>query len=627
MFGYLRNFSYLCRVKRKHTDIDRMVMEAHYLESLERESSLLLSDMERQDYIDQINDLRATNRRLLDMIDTMKQTLDTVTASNKRSEEQVRQLTAQIALLQKMIKNLEDKNLRHNKHAFGKSSLKKDKRAEEKHSREEEKEDYDGNHDNGAQASENTDSQIDQTKVKSEHLDGERAKRENYTKMNAAKVTELLCDTSNIPAGMRLIGFKEINEFDKVSYIECVSYQVAILEDGFGVRHEYFVPADAEKAAGRRPHLNTMPGTHGTPEFIADLAADIYQLHTPNYREGIRMEMDKFTCSDNTRMRSTLVALLAKNWLKKGARMLKPLAGLLKLKLLKVGSFLNIDETWCRIRIKIKGDGTKLGHYFKKYIWVLINKTEQVAYFLYDNDENDSRGYRPISSFLSGFKGTVASDAYVVYKQLCMEHPDIEHCLCWAHVRAKFQYALEISKEEDAEWYRNQIDYLYLVESEIFTNDQVTPEIIKKRREGKDVTDTLTALYAHARKALRQKGTKYSDLMVQALNYMLNGWDELQTYRKDGRYTIDNLPAERAIRPFTVSRKNSLHYSSEEGVETAMTYLTVIETAKMWGLQVKEYLTYVWREVMSGNTDYESMTPEVVILCKQSDQRSSGKAK
>jgi hypothetical protein len=594
-------------VKKKHADIAWMVMESHYLESLERESSPLLSDMERQDYIDQINDLKATNKRLLDMIDTLKQTLDTVSASNRRNEELVRKLTDQVELLQKMIKNLEDRNNRHNKHAFGKSSLKKNKRVEEKKSREEDKEDYDGNHDALNHEEKSADDQIDQTKVKSEHLDGERAKRENYTKMNAAKVTSLLCDTTNIPEGMRLIGFKEINEFDKVSYIECVSYQVAILEDEFGVRHEYFVPADTEKAAGRRPHLNTMPGTHGTPEFIADLAADIYQLHTPNYREGIRMEMDKFTCSDNTRM----------NWLKKGAKMLKPLVELLKLKLLKVGSFLNIDETWCRIRIKTKGDGTKLGHYFKKYVWILINKIEQVAYFLYDNDENDSRGYRPISSFLSGFKGTVASDAYVVYKQLCLEHPDIEHCLCWAHVRAKFQYALEISKEEDAEWYRNLIDHLYLVESEIILN-RLTPDKVKERRGRKDVTDTLTSLYTHAKKALRQKGKKYSDLMLQALNYMLNSWDELQTYRKDGRYTIDNLPAERAIRPFTVGRKNSLHYSSEEGVEMAMTYLTIIETAKMWGLQVKEYLTYVWREVMSGNTNYESMTPEMVIAKQNS---------
>lgn len=607
MFVHVQNFSYLCKVKKKHTDIDRMVMESRYLESLERESSPLLPDMERQDYIDQINDLKASNKRLVEMIDVLKQTLDTVTASNKRNEELVVRLTAQIEQLQKMIKNLEDRNLRHNKHTFGKSSLKKNKRAESQTSREEEKEDYDGNHDAQNHVERSTDNQIDRTKVKSEHLDGERAKRENYTKMNAAKVTELLCDTSNIPVGMRLIGFKEINEFDKISYVECVSYQVAILEDEFDVRHDYFVPADTEKAAGRRPELNTMPGTHGTPEFIADLAADIYQMHTPNYREGIRMEMDKFTCSDNTRM----------NWLKKGAMMLKPMLELLKMKLLKVGSFLNIDETWCRIRIKIKGDGTKLGHYFKKYIWILINKIEQVAYFLYDNDENDSRGYRPISSFLSGFKGAVESDAYVVYKQLCLEHPDIEHCLCWAHVRAKFQYALEISKEEDAAWYRNQIDYLYLVESENIINE-LTADKIRERREKKDISDTLTALYTHARKALRNKGKKYSDLMLQALNYMLNSWDELQNYRKDGRYTIDNLPAERAIRPFTVSRKNSLHYSSEEGVEMAMIYLTVIETAKMWGLQVKEYLAYVWREIMSGNTNYEELIPEVVIAKQNS---------
>ena len=607
MFVYLQNFSYFCKVKKKHTDIDRMVMESHYLESLDRESSSSMCDMERQDYLDKIQSQQDTINRMTDMIKTLQMTLESVNASNKRNERMVESLTKLVEDLRAEIRDLKDRNNRHNKHTFGKSSLKKNKCAESQTCREEDKEDYDGNHDASHHDEKSVDEQIDQTKVKSEHLDGERAKRENYTKMNAAKVTSLLCDTTHIPEGMRLIGFKEINEYDKVSYIECVSYQVAILEDEFGVRHEYFVPADTEKAAGRRPHLNTMPGTHGTPEFIADLAADIYQMHTPNYREGIRMEMDKFTCCGNTRL----------NWLKKGAKMLEPLLELLKMKLLKVGSFLNIDETWCRIRIKIKGDGTKLGHYFKKYIWILINKIEQVAYFLYDNDENDSRGYRPISSFLSGFKGTVESDAYVVYKQLTKEHPDILHCICWAHVRAKFQYALEISKEEDAAWYRNQIDYLYLVESENIIN-QLTPEKIRERREKKDITDTLTALYTHARKALRQKGTKYSALMIQALNYMLNSWDELQNYRKDGRYTIDNLPAERAIRPFTVSRKNSLHYSSEEGVEMAMIYLTIIETAKMWGLQVKEYLSYVWREVMSGNTNYESMTPEMVIAKQNS---------
>lgn len=56
---------------------------------------------------------------------------------------------------------------------------------------------------------------------------------------------------------------------------------------------------------------------------------------------------------------------------------------------------------------------------------------------------------------------------------------------------------------------------------------------------------------------------------------MLNNWDDFIKYRKDGRYTIDNMLSERPIRPFTIYRKNSLFFSSEEGVETAMTFLTL----------------------------------------------------
>jgi len=52
--------------------------------------------MERQDYIDQINSLQATIKDLLNMIDTLKQTIDSVTASNKRNEELVEKLSAQI---------------------------------------------------------------------------------------------------------------------------------------------------------------------------------------------------------------------------------------------------------------------------------------------------------------------------------------------------------------------------------------------------------------------------------------------------------------------------------------------------------------------------------------------------
>ena len=604
--------------KKKSTTVERMLFESNLRQSIEQSlrTEEELSDMERQDYINQINDLKGYVKRLLDMIDTLKQTLDTVSASNRRNEELVKKLTIQIEELQRMVKNLEDKNRRHNKNTFGQKTHKAKKRVEDsrangedgsgKRDRDEEKEDYDGSHDSsnigqsGSSLSE--EGQLDRTKVKSEHLDEKRGSRGPYNDMDAAITEVLECNIDDIPKDMKFIGFKDVDEYDRISYVRRTRYKVAILEDKYGKRHDYFVPADEEKAAGRRPNANIIPGTHGTLEMVADIATDLYQVLTPNYREGIRMKLDKFVSCDNTRM----------NWLKKGINPLLPMLDIIKKKLLVPGAFLNIDETWEWVRIKFLGDGTSLGGYYKKYVWVLVNKDTKMVCFLYDNDENDSRGSRPINTFLGDFKGTIMSDAFIVYKQLTRDNPDLEHCLCWAHVLCKYGYAVEISKEEDGMWFQNMIRYLYLVEDENIIMGR-TPDEIKKRRAEKDVTDTLIALHDRAEKLLRTKGNKYSDLMVTALNYMLNGWDELLNYRNDGHYTIDNLEAERTVRPITRARKSSLHHSSEEGLQMALAYMTIIESAKRLGHECKDFLVRAWREAIYGNHDLEAMLQPAVV--------------
>ena len=45
---------------------------------------------------------------------------------------------------------------------------------------------------------------------------------------------------------------------------------------------------------------------------------------------------------------------------------------------------------------------------------------------------------------------------------------------------------------------------------------------------------------------------------------MCNGWADLCNYRNDGHYTIDNMVAERAIRPFTVKRKGSMNRGNKD---------------------------------------------------------------
>lgn len=81
-------------------------------------------------------------------------------------------------------------------------------------------------------------------------------------------------------------------------------------------------------------------------------------------------------------------------------------------------------------------------------------------------------------------------------------------------------------------------------------------------------------LHEWAIRILNDQRLHYGDMMERALKYMINGWNELLNYRNDSRYAIDNLAAERAIRPFTINRKNSLFFGREEGVDVAVTYLT-----------------------------------------------------
>ena len=105
-------YTFAAAMRKKATTVERILLESNLRQSIENslETEDQLSDMERQDYINQINSLQATIKNLLSMIDTLRQTLDSVTASNKRNEELVVKLTAQIDQLQKMVKNLEDRN-------------------------------------------------------------------------------------------------------------------------------------------------------------------------------------------------------------------------------------------------------------------------------------------------------------------------------------------------------------------------------------------------------------------------------------------------------------------------------------------------------------------------------------
>jgi len=78
--------------------------------------------------------------------------------------------------------------------------------------------------------------------------------------------------------------------------------------------------------------------------------------------------------------------------------------------------------------------------------------------------------------------------------------------------------------------------------------------------------------------------------LAKAFRYMLGRWAALTRYLDDGRVAIDNNPAERALRGVAVARKNYLFAGSDKGAERAAALYSLIESAKLNGLDPEAYL-------------------------------------
>jgi len=81
--------------------------------------------------------------------------------------------------------------------------------------------------------------------------------------------------------------------------------------------------------------------------------------------------------------------------------------------------------------------------------------------------------------------------------------------------------------------------------------------------------------------------------LAQAIRYALSHWTALNPYTADGRPEMSNNAAERAIRPLVLGRKNYLFCGSDAGGQRAACVYTLVETAKMNGINPQAYLTNI----------------------------------
>jgi hypothetical protein len=196
---------------------------------------------------------------------------------------------------------------------------------------------------------------------------------------------------------------------------------------------------------------------------------------------------------------------------------------------------------------------------------------------------------------LDDFGGTAQTDGYVAYRSYATARreniaqgaarKEIELAACWAHVRRKFNEALQECPGQ-AGWVMQQIQHLYRIE-----------EKLRQQRAGPSLRQAVRSsqsamVVRRIEKALRVKVASHrpTSQMGEAIGYALSLWPQLQVYLREGNVEIDNNLVENAIRPTAVGKKNYLFFGHPQAGERSAILYTLLENCKREGINPQEYL-------------------------------------
>lgn len=211
------------------------------------------------------------------------------------------------------------------------------------------------------------------------------------------------------------------------------------------------------------------------------------------------------------------------------------------------------------------------------------------AIFFYSPDR---KGERPLAH-LREFKGSLHADGYAGFNGLYQDNRIVE-VACWAHVRRKFFDVHAANGSEIAKEALDRIGALYGVEATI--NGSSVDERRRQRQvQSRPIAEALKAWAQEISPKLSARSE-----LAAAFRYMLARWLSLTRCFDDGRLALDNNPAERALRGVAIGRKNYLFAGSDRGGERAAAMYSLIETAKLNGLDPEAYL----RDVLTRIADH-----------------------
>ncbi len=332
-----------------------------------------------------------------------------------------------------------------------------------------------------------------------------------------------------------------------------------------------------------------IPGGKATDERILHMLQAKYGHHLPLYR------LAEMAAEAGVELpRSTIM-----DWLRAATDLLAPVAAAIKSETL-AAAVLHVDDT--PVRQQDPGAGKCRTARF----WVY--RSTYAAWYHYTENR---QGVHP-QTILADYHGFLVADAYAGFDHIFIGGQVIE-IACWAHTRRKFYEALHPpdpmqpgrparTGDPRADQALAKIRELYRIEREI-AGMPPDERHWQRQQRSRPILEAFKILLDAWNSTCRP-----TEPLVKAVTYALNQWDALYRFVDSGIAPIDNNPAENALRTIAVGRKNWLFTGSADGGASAAIAYTLIQSARINGLNPATYLADTVKALLA-TVDPVSLTP------------------
>jgi len=295
------------------------------------------------------------------------------------------------------------------------------------------------------------------------------------------------------------------------------------------------------------------------PGMLADTLVRRWQDHLPLHRleriygrEGL--ELPRSTVCD---------------WHAEAALLVKPLIEAMWKDALTHSAYLCIDATG----VLVQGlEKCRRAHFF-----VVVAPQRHVLFGYQSQHDSDA-----VDALLKGYKGFLVADAHAVYDHLYL-NGDVIEVGCWAHARRYWFKSLDTDGTR-ARYGLSLIQALFKFERQ----QAATPPEEKLRRRQIEAKPIVEAFFRYC----DEEALKVLDEtpIAKAIGYARNQREALERFLSDGRLPIHNNHSENALRREAVGRKNWLFLGSDEGGVANATFVTLLASCQLHGLEPLGYL-------------------------------------